>query len=87
MNETTQKLHEGKVVSVEGDKLTTTCDDGKQCCHTVAKDAKVTCDGQPSKVADLKTGTRVTVTPHATDKSIATAVTSKKPVAEPVAVS
>lgn len=87
MTEAKQKLHEGKVVSVEGDKLTTTCDEGKQHCHTVAKDANVTFDGQPSKIADLKASTRVSVTPHATDKSIATAVMSKKPAAEPVRIS
>jgi hypothetical protein len=40
------KMHDGKVVSVVGDKLTTTCSEGKQHCHTIAKDAKVTCDGQ-----------------------------------------
>ena len=46
MTETPAKTHDGKVVSVAGDKLTTTCSEGKQHCHTVAKDAKVTCDGQ-----------------------------------------
>ena len=33
-------MHEGKVVSVVGDKLTTTCSQGKEHCHTVAKDTK-----------------------------------------------
>jgi len=33
------KTHDGKVVSVVGDKLTTTCNEGKQHCHTMAKDA------------------------------------------------
>ena len=56
MKETCGKTHDGKVVSVVGDKLTTTCGEGKQHCHTMAKDAKVTCDGKDSKVADLKAG-------------------------------
>jgi hypothetical protein len=70
--------HDGKVVSMTGDKLTTTCDAGKQHCHTIDKDAKVTCDGHPSKAADLKAGTHVRVTTHKDDKTIATAVESGK---------
>jgi hypothetical protein len=76
--ETSAKTHDGKVVNVSGDKLTTTCSEGKQHCHTVAKDAKVTCDGQPSKATDLKAGTPVRVTTHKDDKSVATAVESGK---------
>ena len=68
--------HDGKVVSVAGDKLTTTCSEGKQHCHTMAKDAKVTCDGKASKTADLKAGTHVRVTTTKDDKSVATAVES-----------
>ena len=70
------KAHDGKVVSVLGDKLTTTCSEGKQHCHTMSKDAKVTCDGKPSKAADLKAGTSVHVTTSKDDKNIATAIDS-----------
>ncbi len=70
--------HDGKVVSVAGDKLTTTCSQGKEHCHTMAKDAKVTCDGKASKAADLKAGTDVRVTTHNDDKTVATAVESGK---------
>ena len=70
--------HDGKVVSVTGDKLTTTCNQGKQHCHTMAKDAKVTCDGKSAKVADLKAGAEVRVTRHKDDKTIATGVDSGK---------
>lgn len=76
MSDSPTKPHEGKVVSMNGDKLTTTCDAGKQHCHTVAKDAKVTCDGHASKTADLTSGTSVRVTTHKDDKTIATAVES-----------
>jgi hypothetical protein len=72
------KTHDGKVVSVVGDKLTTTCSEGKQHCHTMARDAKVTCDGQASKAADLKAGTCVRVTTNAGDRTVATAVESGK---------
>ena len=75
---TSATTHDGKVVSMTGDKLTTTCGAGKEHCHTVGKDAKVTCDGKASKAADLKAGTAVRVTTHRDDKSVATAVDSGK---------
>jgi hypothetical protein len=78
MTSTPSKTHDGKVVGVAGDKLTTTCSEGKQHCHTMAKDAKVTCDGQASKATDLKAGTPVRVTTHKDDKTVATAVESGK---------
>jgi hypothetical protein len=85
MTKTTENTHDGKVVSVAGDKLTTTCCEGKQHCHTVAKDAKVTCDGKDSKAADLKAGTHVRVSTHKDDKTVATAVDSGKHVVAPAA--
>jgi hypothetical protein len=78
MTETPVKAHEGKVVSVAGDKLNTTCAEGKSHSHTMAKDAKVTHDGHDVKATDLKAGTHVRVTTHKDDKSIATAVESGK---------
>ena len=72
------KMHEGTVVSVIGDKLTTTCSEGKQHCHSIAKDAKVTCDGKAGKAADLKAGTHVRVTAPKDDKTVATAVEYEK---------
>jgi len=69
---------EGKVVSVAGDKLTTTCSQGKEHCHTMAQDAKVTCDGMAAKAADLKAGTDVRITTHKDDMTVATAVESGK---------
>jgi hypothetical protein len=83
MTVTPAKTHDGKVVSVAGDKLTTTCSEGKQHCHTVAKDAKVTCDGKDSKAADLKAGTPVRVSTHKDDKTVATAVESGKHIPAP----
>ena len=74
MLEAPTKPHEGKVVSMVGDKLTTSCAEGKQHCHTMAKDAKVTNDGHEGKASDLKAGTHVGVTTHKDDKNVATAV-------------
>jgi hypothetical protein len=78
MTETPAKTRDGKVVSVTGDKLTTTCSEGKQHCHTLAKDAKVTCDGKAGKAADLKAGTCARVTENKDDRTVATAVESGK---------
>jgi len=77
--------HEGLVVSVDGDKLTTMGSEGKQHCHTVARDAKVICDGKASKVAELKAGTHVRVTLHKDDKTVATAVEAGTHISAPVA--
>jgi hypothetical protein len=73
------KTYDGKVVGLVGDKLTTTCSEGKQHCHTIAADAKVTCSGRPSTAADLKAGTKVHLTTKPDDKSVATAVESAPP--------
>jgi len=78
MKDSSAKTHDGKVVSVAGDKLTTTCSEGKQHCHTMAKDAKVTCDGKDAKAADLKAGTDVRVTTQKDNRTVATAVESGK---------
>ncbi len=78
MTTSSATTHDGKVVSVVGDKLTTTCSEGKQHCHTMAKDAKVTCDGKASKAEDLKAGSGVRVTASKDDKTVATAIESGK---------
>lgn len=78
MKEQPAKTHEGKVVTVSGDKLTTTCAEGKEHCHTMAKDAKVTCDGKASQIGDLKAGSQVRVTTHKDNSQLATAVDSGK---------
>lgn len=84
MTNSSAKTLDATVVGVKGDTLTTKCGEGKQHSHTVAKDAKVTCDGKDSKTADLKTGTPVRVTPHKDDKTVATAVESGKHIAAPM---
>jgi hypothetical protein len=63
--------HDGKVVSITGDKFVMTNMEGKEeHTHTLTADSKVTCDGKACKAADLKPGMRIRVTtekaePHA----------------------
>lgn len=63
--------HEGKIVSIVGNKLVVTGAEGsaEHAC-TLAANAQITCDGKVCKAADLKPGMRVRVTtstgePHA----------------------
>lgn len=57
------KVHEGKVVKAGDGKLTMTFKgDEKKHTHDVAKDAKITLDGKPAKLDDLKEGYQVKVT-------------------------
>jgi hypothetical protein len=53
--------HEGKVVSVAGNKLVMTDDAGKEHSHTVAEKAKISCDGKACLLSDLKPGTKIKV--------------------------
>src|SRR6185369_14748972 len=54
--------HEGKVVSITGDKLVMTGKDGKEHSHALTPEAKLTLDGKACLAADLKAGTRIRVT-------------------------
>ena len=83
MTQSQSNMHEGKVVGVVGDKLTTTCCEGKMHHHTMDKDTKVTCEGKTCKTSDLKAGSDVKVTTQKNDKNVATHVECSK--ATPVA--
>lgn len=65
--------HDGKVVSITGNKLVMTNmgDKGEKTC-TLAADAKVTCDGKLCKASDLKPGMRIRVTTESGDAHAAT---------------
>ena len=76
--EPSAKSHNGKVVSVAGDTLTSTCSKGQEHHHTVVKDAKVTCDGKACKLSDLKAGTAIRMTTSKDDDSKVTAIDSGK---------
>lgn len=78
MKETNPKIHEGKIVNVSENKITSTCCEGDEHQHTLAKDAKVTCDGKQSKLENLKAGMPVRVTTCAEDDSKASCVSAGK---------
>ena len=68
--------HDGKVVSISGNKLVMSGHDGKEHSHTVAADAKVCCDGTACKAQDLKVGSQIRVTTKTDDKHVATKIES-----------
>jgi len=74
-------IHEGKVVKAAEGKLVMTDKDGKnEHSHFVAKDAKITADGKPVKLEDLKPGQIIRVTTKKVDdKVLAVVIEDKKP--------
>lgn len=69
-----EHTHDGKFVSFSGDQLVMANKNGKEHSHTLALDAKVTCDGNACKATDLKAGTKIRVTTKGDDKKVATHV-------------
>lgn len=57
-----ENTHDGKVVSVTGDKLVMTGKDGKEHSHDLIADAKVCLDGKSIKIEKLKAGMWIRVT-------------------------
>lgn len=85
MKETKTEIHEGKVVSVSGNQITSTCVDGDEWQHTLAKDAKITLNGKQSKLDELKVGMPVRVTVCDEDDSKASCVSAGKKQSAPYA--
>jgi hypothetical protein len=65
---------EGQVVSMTGGKLVMSSMAGKEYSHTLAKDAKLTCDGTACKAEDLKAGSKIRVTTAKDDRKVATGI-------------
>ncbi len=65
---------DGKLVKVQGNKLTSTGEKGDAKDFTVAKDATVTCDGKQVKLTDLKKGATIRMTTCKDDKNKVLAV-------------
>jgi hypothetical protein len=61
-----KKSHEGTVVSAAAGQLVMTDKDGKEHSHVVPAGTKVTIDGKPGKLEDLKKGDKITVTMEGT---------------------
>jgi hypothetical protein len=65
-------------ITVAGDgKITVTDKDGKDHAMTVAKDAKISCDGKDCKLEDLKKGATVTVGLNPDHKDVAASIEAK----------
>lgn len=67
---------DGRIVSLNGDKLVMSNKEGKEYSKTLADDAKLTCDGTVCKAEDLKAGHKIRVTTKADDRSVATGIES-----------
>jgi len=67
--------HDGKVVSISGDKLVMTSTESKeeQTC-TLTANVKVTCDGKVCKSSDLRPGMRIRVTSESDDPNSASLI-------------
>ncbi len=64
--------HEGKVVSISGNKLVMTNEQGgEEHSHMLAANARLTCDGKACKASDLKAGMSIRVTTQKNDKNVA----------------
>ena len=70
--------HDGKVVSLTGNILLMKVEKGKEHLHTLATDAKITCNGKLSKLSDLKAGMKIRVTTNA-ETSMVTGIEFEQP--------
>jgi hypothetical protein len=69
--------HEGTVVSVTANKLTMKDEAGKEHSHMVGADAKITVNGKPGKLEDLKTGVKIQVMTGEAGKVLAISTVDK----------
>ena len=72
--DTDVRTHDGKVVSVTAEKLVMTDKDSKEHSYTLARDAKVSCDGSVCKLDELKPGMKIRVTSSNDDRLAATRI-------------
>jgi hypothetical protein len=68
--------HDGKLVSIIGNKLVMTSHEGQEYAHTVAADAKVCCDGNVCKSEELKAGSKIRLTTASDDHREAVSIES-----------
>ncbi len=76
------KTFEGKVVSLTGNKLVMSSQAGTESSHTLAADAKLTCDGMVCQAEDLKAGNKIRVTTKKDNRNVATGIESLSQQAE-----
>lgn len=77
-NKEKRKQREGKVVNAYGNQITWICVTGEECQHTLTDDAKITLNGKPCKLGDLKVGMPIGVIECAEDKSKTSSVSAEK---------
>lgn len=67
-----EDTHQGRVIAAGSGKLTMTDPEGQQKhTHEVSANVAVTCNGKPCKLAEVKTGSTVTVTTEQKDGAVA----------------
>ena len=70
------KTFEGRIVSMTGDKLVMSSKEGTEYSHTLAADAKLTCDGTVCKAEALKPGHKIRVTTKHDERNVVTGIES-----------
>ncbi len=70
------KTFEGRIVSMTGDKLVMSSKEGTEYTHTLAKDAKLTCDGTVCNAETLKPGHKIRVTTQKDDRHVVSGIES-----------
>lgn len=70
------KTFDGRIVSMTGDKLVMSSKEGTEYTHTLAKDAKLTCDGTICNAETLKPGHKIRVTTIKDDRRVVSGVES-----------
>ncbi len=70
------KFFEGTVVSMTADKLVMLNTQGREYSHSLAKEAKLTCDGTVCEAEAIKSGSKVRVKTNKNDRNIATSIDS-----------
>lgn len=67
---------EGRIVSMTGDKLVMSSKAGTEYRHTLAEDAKLTCDGAVCQPDALKPGRQIRVTTQQGDRHVLSGIES-----------
>jgi len=62
---------DGKLVSITGNQLVMTSEQGREHSHTLTANAKLTLDGKACEAFDLRPGTRIRVTTEGADQIVA----------------
>lgn len=73
-HEASAETHRGKIIGITGDKLVTKSDACGEEWFTVVRDVRVTHEGKPCSVHDLRLGIDVLVTTRKDDEHTAIAI-------------